>query len=61
MQLRPLYTGAASDVTGVLRISKGGAESDDNGWMDEWREGELLYQVRPDGTVRVLERGEGVG
>jgi elongator complex protein 6 len=62
MQGRALDTGAAKDVTGFLRITTGGAvENDDGGRRERWKEGEVLYHVRNDGSVRVWERGEGVG
>lgn len=56
MQLRTLETGAARDVSGVLRISRGG------GWTTETEdsldERELLYYIQRDGGVRVFGRGE---
>ena len=64
MQLRGLDTGVAKDVSGVLRVSKGG------GWVPEsgpesghdnyhvWEEREMLYFVQGDGAVRVFGRGE---
>lgn len=56
MQLRTLETGAARDVSGVLRISRGG------GWTvgteDNLDEKELLYYIQRDGGVRVFGRGE---
>ncbi|ODH48664.1 hypothetical protein GX48_05204 [Paracoccidioides brasiliensis] len=63
MQLRGLDTGVALDVSGVLRISKGG------GWVPETgkvngcsqtglEEREVLYFVQGDGAVRVFGRGE---
>ncbi|KAJ5692371.1 hypothetical protein N7462_001794 [Penicillium macrosclerotiorum] len=56
MQLRTLETGAARDVSGVLRISRGG------GWTAEPKEAldekELLYYIQRDGGVRVFGRGE---
>ncbi|EEH41886.2 hypothetical protein PAAG_03807 [Paracoccidioides lutzii Pb01] len=63
MQLRGLDTGVALDVSGVLRISKGG------GWVPEkgevnghsqtgLEEREVLYFVQGDGAVRVFGRGE---
>ena len=64
MQLRPLDTGAAKDVSGILRVTRGPVmEGDEGGREDgaEWREMEVLYHVRGDGSVRVWERGEGVG
>lgn len=53
-QLRPLETGFAKDVTGVVQISRGGGD----GGESELSEGEWLYQVRGDGNVRVWGRGE---
>lgn len=55
MQLRTLETGAARDVSGVLRISRGG------GWSvteDSLEEQELLYYIQRDGGVKVFGRGE---
>ena len=56
MQLRTLETGAARDVSGVLRISRGG------GWSTQTQnnldEKELLYYIQRDGGVRVFGRGE---
>lgn len=55
MQLRTLETGAARDVSGVLRISRGG------GWSvaeDSLEERELLYYIQRDGGVKVFGRGE---
>ncbi|KAJ5475447.1 hypothetical protein N7539_007734 [Penicillium diatomitis] len=56
MQLRMLETGAARDVSGVLRISRGG------GWNAEAKhsldEKELLYYIQRDGGLRVFGRGE---
>ncbi|KAJ6114814.1 hypothetical protein N7486_000592 [Penicillium sp. IBT 16267x] len=54
MQLRTLETGAARDVSGVLRISRGGGLSGANG-LDEK---ELLYYIQRDGGVKVFGRGE---
>ncbi|KAI9879197.1 MAG: hypothetical protein M1830_009272 [Pleopsidium flavum] len=51
MSLRLLDTGAARDVSGVLRVTRGGG---DGGEVDEK---ELLYFVGGDGGVRVFERG----
>lgn len=59
VQLRNLETGAARDVSGVLRASKGGAWSD-NGSTDtetKW-EKEVLYFIQRDGSVNVFGRGE---
>lgn len=59
MGVRALETGAARDVSGVLRITRGGGW----GWEEEeegegmGREVELLYLVGRDGNVKVFERG----
>lgn len=55
MQLRTLETGAARDVSGVLRISRGGAWASGS---DALEEKELLYFIQRDGGVRVFGRGE---
>jgi elongator complex protein 6 len=60
MSLRPLDTGKARDVSGVVRVSRGGAWDDD---VEEEKEAEkkeleALYFVQNDGGVRVFERGE---
>ncbi|GAD92277.1 conserved hypothetical protein [Paecilomyces variotii No. 5] len=57
MQLRNLDTGAAKDVSGVLRISKGGGPEQETG-ESAWEEKEVLYFVQRDGGVRVFGRGE---
>lgn len=49
VSLRRLDTGAAADVSGVLRVATragGGGDGE-----------ELLYHVSSDGSVRVFERG----
>jgi elongator complex protein 6 len=62
MQLRGLDTGVAVDVSGVLRISRGGSAGDalrGNGKEDhQWEENEYLYFVQGDGGVKVFGRGE---
>ncbi|KAL4942215.1 hypothetical protein BDV06DRAFT_166627 [Aspergillus oleicola] len=59
MQLRNLETGAARDVSGVLRVSKGGAWGQRETVGEEsWEEKELLYFVQRDGGVSVFGRGE---
>ena len=56
MQLRTLDTGAARDVSGVLRISRGGGfNADADGRLEEK---EMLYYIQRDGGVRVFGRGE---
>lgn len=52
LSLRMLDTGTAKDVSGVLRITRGGAVLDRA--IDEH---EYLYHVGGDGGVKVLERG----
>ncbi|CAG8082215.1 unnamed protein product [Penicillium olsonii] len=54
MQLRTLETGAAKDVSGVLRISRGGGLSTEN----NLEEREALYFIQRDGGVTVFGRGE---
>ncbi|KAF7156417.1 hypothetical protein CNMCM5623_010087 [Aspergillus felis] len=60
MQLRSLETGAARDVSGVLRISKGGAwgRGEKTGAEGDWDEREVLYFIQRDGGVRIFGRGE---
>lgn len=61
IQLRNLETGAARDVSGVLRASKGGAWNDDGNKghpESQWEEKEVLYFVHRDGSVHVFGRGE---
>lgn len=50
--VRCLDTGAAKDVSGVLRVTRGGET-----WGEEIEEVELLYFVGGDGRVKVFERG----
>ncbi|KAJ5766852.1 uncharacterized protein N7511_004468 [Penicillium nucicola] len=56
MQLRTLETGAAKDVSGVLRISRGGGWS--AGEEESLEEKEVLYFIQRDGGVSVFGRGE---
>ena len=56
IQLRTLQTGAARDVSGVLRISRGGVLNANV--EDDLDEKELLYYIQRDGAVRVFGRGE---
>lgn len=62
-----LDTGVASDVSGVLRIARGGGFEEDAG-EDTDNEGEeegevegheYLYHVGSDWGVKVFERGQG--
>lgn len=62
LQLRTLDTGAAKDVSGVLRISRGGGfdnrtedvDNNEGGHIEK----EVLYFVQRDGGVRAFGRGE---
>ena len=54
MSVRGLDTGVAKDISGVLRVSKGGGESACEGDVEE---SECLYYVGSDGGVKVFERG----
>ncbi|KAJ5154571.1 uncharacterized protein N7500_010010 [Penicillium coprophilum] len=56
MQLRTLDTGAAKDVSGVLRISRGGGLNTSE--EDSLEEREALYFIQRDGGVKVFGRGE---
>jgi elongator complex protein 6 len=60
---RGLDTGGAGDVSGIMRITKGAEDQEDinEAYKQEWKEQELLYLVRNDGTAKVWERGAGVG
>lgn len=51
--VRGLDTGAARDVSGVLRIGRGAAVEEE----EEIEEKEVLYFVGGDGGVRVFEKG----
>ncbi|XXH05832.1 60S ribosomal protein L37B [Hypoxylon texense] len=55
ISLRMLDTGAARDVSGVLRVTPGGGTDDR---IEIVEEKELLYFVASDGGVRVFERGQ---
>ncbi len=54
--LRMLDTGTAKDVSGVLRVTRGGQYDEDPENIIDERE--LLYFVGGDGYVRVFERGQ---
>lgn len=58
VQLRSLGTGAARDISGVVRVSAGGAGVGGEEGVDDIEEGEWLYQVKGDGSVKVWGRGE---
>lgn len=56
MSVRELDTGAARDVSGVLRVTRGGeVDADEN--ERETRELEALFLVSRDGVVKVFEKG----
>ncbi|KAK8201883.1 hypothetical protein M8818_005407 [Zalaria obscura] len=60
---RGLETGVARDVSGVVRVGRGGGW-DEEGESEVERDGvvaemEVLYYVQADGGVRVFERGAG--
>lgn len=58
LTLRLLDTGTARDVSGVLRITKGDAEEEDESGIGYDKiDKEVLYHVGGDGGVRVFERG----
>ena len=57
LQLRSLESGAARDISGVLRISNGGQHDIEND-RDASEEHEYLYQTKSDGNVRIWSRGE---
>lgn len=58
LSTRLLDTGAARDVSGVLRITTGGNPVEEVGDEGGIEEKELLYFVNGDGSVRVFERGQ---
>jgi len=60
LSCRMLETGWAEDVSGVVRVTRGGcADGDDEEYRgDEVREGEWLYHVGGDASVKVWGRGE---
>jgi elongator complex protein 6 len=60
---RGLDTGGAEDVSGIMRITEGGEDQVESDRIreQEWKEQELLYLVKNDGSARVWERSAGVG
>ena len=60
---RELETGAAKDVSGVLRVTRGGAAfaREEEEGVEEVKEMEALYLVQRDGNVKVFERGAASG
>lgn len=61
LSLRPLDTGAAGDVSGVVRITNGGAAPSPDSQGKQSAAGEWLYLVRNDGRVKIWDRKAGVG
>ncbi|KAK7530414.1 hypothetical protein IWX49DRAFT_585471 [Phyllosticta citricarpa] len=73
LSLRLLDTGFAADVSGVVRITRGDNQDEDDGEEEgeaqdalqkeenKREEKELLYHVAGDGGVKVFERGAGGG
>ena len=58
MSVRELDTGAARDLSGVLRVTRGGSACHlDGGGQDEVKGIEALYLVQRDGNAKVFERG----
>lgn len=58
MSVRELETGAAKDISGVLRVTRGGAAYNWEGEQpEEVKEVEALYLVQRDGNAKVFERG----
>ena len=55
-QVRPLETGQSKEVSGSVRVSKGGAWESTEGTRD-LEEGEWLFHFRNDGGVKVWGRG----
>ena len=56
MSVRELQTGAARDVSGVLRVTRGASVYDADEVDGEIKEMEAIYLVQRDGTVKILER-----
>ncbi|KAK1054156.1 hypothetical protein LTR74_016020 [Friedmanniomyces endolithicus] len=65
LSVRELETGAAGDISGVLRVTRGGAAYDSEDGVsgeeaeeeEEVKEMEALYLVQRDGSAKVFERG----
>ncbi|CAG8972099.1 hypothetical protein HYALB_00011231 [Hymenoscyphus albidus] len=58
MNLRLLDSGTARDVSGVVRVSIGEQELENDNLQKRIEERELLYFVGGDGGVKVFERGQ---
>ncbi|KAF7196790.1 hypothetical protein HII31_01708 [Pseudocercospora fuligena] len=57
LSVRELDTGAAKDISGVLRVTKGGESYDLDEDERDTKEAELLYLVQRDGNAKVFSRG----
>ena len=59
MSVRELDTGAAKDISGVLRVTRGGDadDLDNDSKRQDLPEMEALYLVQRDGNVKVFQRG----
>jgi elongator complex protein 6 len=63
ISVRELATGAARDISGVLRVTRSACAYDDNGSREQGvvEEMEVLYLVQRDGSVKVFQRGTDSG
>ena len=57
LSVRELDTGAAKDISGVLRVTKGGESYGLDEDEKDTKETELLYLVQRDGNAKVFSRG----
>jgi len=57
ISVRSLETGAARDVSGVLRVTRGSDTYEGGGCGLGFHELEVLYFVQKDGMAKVFERG----
>ena len=59
ISIRELATGAARDISGVLRVTRSACAYDDDESREQERveEMEALYLVQRDGGVKVFQRG----
>lgn len=57
LSVRELDTGAAKDISGVLRITKGGCYDEFESDEHDVNEAELLYLVQRDANAKVFSRG----
>lgn len=59
MAVRELASGAAKDIGGVLRVTRGADFDAEDEIQEDIGEMEVLYLVQRDGNVKVFGRGEG--